>query len=62
MFDITALREFMPKKVIIEASLVEEADEMSNEEIERKISNYLEKYPPKFPWVKDIKKVSVKSA
>jgi len=51
----------MLKKVVIEASLVEEADEISNEEIERKILNYLEKYPPKFPWVKDVKKVSVKS-
>jgi len=51
----------MPKKVVIEASLVEEADEISNEEIERKIFTYLEKYPPKLPWVKEVKKVTVKS-
>jgi len=51
----------MPKKVVIEASLVEEADEMPDEEIERKIFTHLEKYPPKLPWVKEVKKVTVKS-
>lgn len=51
----------MPKKVVIEASLVDEADEMLNEEIERKIFTYVQKYPPKLPWVKEVKKIIVES-
>ena len=50
----------MPKKVVIEASLVEEADNVSDKIIEKKILAYLEEYPSKLPWVKEIKKVSVK--
>jgi len=49
----------VPKKVFIEASLVEEADNLPDRTLEEKIRAYLEEYPPKLPWVKKIKKVAV---
>lgn len=52
----------MPKKVVIEVSLVEEADEVPNEEVEGKIFEYLAEYPPKLPWLKEVEKVTVKSS
>ncbi len=55
------MESFVPKKVIIEASLVEEADKLSDKAIEKKLLAYLEEFPPKLPWVKEIKKVNVKS-
>ncbi|MCW4018012.1 MAG: hypothetical protein NWF00_04950 [Candidatus Bathyarchaeota archaeon] len=51
----------MSKRVLIEASLVEEAVNLPDETIEKKIHDYLEEYPPKIPWVKEIKRVTVKS-
>ena len=52
----------MPKKVVIEASLVGEADELSDEDIEGAILKCLSSHPPKIPWMETIKKVTVKTA
>ncbi len=52
----------MPKKVVIEASLVVEADEISDEDIEGTILKDLNSHPPKIPWTETIKKVTVKTA
>ena len=52
----------MPKKVVIEASLVEEADQVSDVDIEGTILKELSSHPPKIPWMETIKKVTVKPA
>jgi hypothetical protein len=58
---LASLRK-MPKKVVIEASLVEEADEVSDVDIEGTILKELSSHPPKIPWMETIKKVNVKPA
>ena len=55
------MASFVPKKVFIEASLVEEADNLPDEQIEKQVLAYLEKLPPKIPWVLKISKVAVAS-
>jgi DNA-binding protein YbaB len=49
-----------PKKVSIKASLVEEADALSNKTLEKRILEALEEAPPKIPWVKEIEAVTVR--
>ncbi|KPV61919.1 MAG: hypothetical protein AOA66_1592 [Candidatus Bathyarchaeota archaeon BA2] len=49
----------MPKRATIKISLVKEADEKANEEIEKQIFEYLREYPPKIPWLKNVEEVTV---
>ena len=58
---LASLRK-MPKKIVIEASLVEEADEVSDEDTEGTILKCRNSHPPKIPWMETIKKVTVKTA
>ena len=51
----------MPKKVVIEASLVEEADEVPDEDLAGTILECLKSHPPKIPWMETVKKVTVKT-
>ncbi len=50
---------FMPKTVTIEACLVDEADDVANEALNRQILDALDAYPTAFPWLKDVLKVKV---
>jgi len=50
----------MPKKAVVEISLVPESAEKSNEEIEKDILEELSKHPPVIPWLKKVEKVTVK--
>jgi hypothetical protein len=47
------------KKAIIVISLVDEAQEETNEAIEKEIFQELSKEPPKIPWCKKVEKVEV---
>jgi len=58
---LASLRK-MPKKVVIEAFLVEEADEVLDERLAGKILECLKSHPPKIPWMETVKRVTVKSA
>lgn len=49
----------MPKKAVIEISLVEESAEKSNEEVEKEILRELSRHPPMIPWMKKVKKITV---
>jgi hypothetical protein len=49
----------LPKKAIIEAQLVDDAEKISDKKLESDINDFLNKLPPKIPWVKTIKKVNV---
>ena len=44
----------MNKKVVIVVSLVKESSEMSNEEIEKEISEELQKIPVAIPWLEKL--------
>lgn len=50
----------MVKKAIIVITLVDESEEKSNEELEKEIFEELSKRFTIIPWMKDVKKVSVK--
>jgi hypothetical protein len=52
----------MVRRVIIEFSLVEESVEKTTEEIEDEISAHLREGETSIPWVKQVEKVTVKSA
>lgn len=52
----------MPKKVVIVATLVEESEEKSNEELEKEILVELSKGPARIPWVDQIDEVKVMEA
>jgi hypothetical protein len=56
---IYRIGDYVPKKLSIEASLVEEADMLSNSELEKRISAALEAFPVKIPWIKKFKKITV---
>lgn len=49
----------MPKRAVIKISLIKEADEKANGEIEKQILEYIRKYPPKIPWLKNVEEVKV---
>lgn len=49
----------MPKRALIKISLVKEANEKTNEEIEKQILECLRRYPPKIPWLKNVEVVTV---
>ena len=51
----------MPKKVVIEASLLEEADEVPDEDLAGTILKCLNSHPPKIPWIETAKKFTVKT-
>jgi predicted nucleic-acid-binding protein len=49
----------MPKKVLIEFTLVEESSEKTNQEIANEIFNELSESKSCFPWCGEVKKVIV---
>jgi len=51
----------LPKKALIIISLVEEANEVSDKDIQRELFECLEKYPPCLPFLKEIVAITVKS-
>ena len=51
----------MAKIVIMEAILIDDAEHTSDGELEDTLLKYFQEYPPKFPWFKEVRKITVKS-
>jgi hypothetical protein len=49
----------LAKKAVIVIQLIEESEEVSNEQIEKEISEELSKGLPKIPWFKEVDEVTV---
>ena len=49
----------MPKKVGLEILLLEEADNISNSEIETDILEFFREHMPKMPWFKEVSQIEI---